>query len=175
MNSLRADRRANFLKNSDVSDTHPVSILRERDHFPWEWRWCVPLKRRRFLNNWHGYQPERSSYNFVAVKAWRRIYIDGWRARAHTHTHTHTIARLTLYEFSTQSVVSNNQMIKQLGLVFRLQASLSHHSIASATNSVQWPGLRAAIDTQRTSSDHSHYFRVTKSAARCSSAVVRAK
>jgi hypothetical protein len=58
-------------KTSDVSETHSISILRESDLFPWGWRRSVSLKRRRFLDNWHGYQPENSSYNFVAVKAWR--------------------------------------------------------------------------------------------------------
>jgi hypothetical protein len=37
--------------------------LWESDHFPWGWRMSVSQKRRRFLNSWHGYQPEKSSYN----------------------------------------------------------------------------------------------------------------
>jgi hypothetical protein len=73
MNSSRADSHVNCLKTFDVSETHSVSNLRERDLFPWGWRLSVSLKRRRFLNNWHGYQPEKSSYSFVAVKAWRHI------------------------------------------------------------------------------------------------------
>jgi hypothetical protein len=70
MNSSRADSHVNCLKTSDVSKTHSVSILRDGG-----WRRNVSLKRRRFLNNWHGCQPEKSSYNFVAVKAWRHIFL----------------------------------------------------------------------------------------------------
>jgi hypothetical protein len=36
----------------------------------------VSLKRRRrILSNLHGYQPEKISYNSVAVKAWRHIKV----------------------------------------------------------------------------------------------------
>jgi hypothetical protein len=73
MNSSRADSRVSCLKTSDVSETHSISILRESHHFPWGWRRSVSLKRPTFLINWQGYQPEKSSYDFVAVKAWRHI------------------------------------------------------------------------------------------------------
>jgi hypothetical protein len=66
MNPSRADSRVNCLRTSDVSETHSVSILRESDlAFSWGWRLSVSPKRRRFLNNWHGYQPENSSYKRV--------------------------------------------------------------------------------------------------------------
>jgi hypothetical protein len=49
MNSSRADSRVNCLKTSDVSETHPVSILRESDFtFPEDGDW-VSLKRRRLF------------------------------------------------------------------------------------------------------------------------------
>jgi hypothetical protein len=59
MKSSRVYSRVNCLKTSDVSETHSVSILRKSDHFPWGWRGSVSLKRRKFLNNWLGYQPEK--------------------------------------------------------------------------------------------------------------------
>jgi hypothetical protein len=58
MNSSQADSCVNCLKTSDVSETHSISILRESDHFPWG---C----RLSFLNNWHSYQPEKSSYELT--------------------------------------------------------------------------------------------------------------
>jgi hypothetical protein len=66
MKSSRADNRVSCLKTSDVSETNPVAILRESDLFTWGWRRSLSPKRRRFLNNWHGYQPEKISYNLTA-------------------------------------------------------------------------------------------------------------
>jgi hypothetical protein len=88
VNSYRGDSRVNCLKTSDVSETHSVSILRKSDHFPRETpslhpqvKWSLSLRMETecvsetsdVLNNWQGYQPEKSSHKFVAVTAWRHV------------------------------------------------------------------------------------------------------
>jgi hypothetical protein len=55
---------------SDVSETHSISILRERTLSLRVETECV-YETSELFKQLTGYQPENSSYNFVAVKAWR--------------------------------------------------------------------------------------------------------
>jgi hypothetical protein len=71
MDCSRAYSRVNWLKTSDVSETHSVCISRESDHFLWGCRRNVSLKRRRFLINWHGYLPQKSWYSSRTCYTWR--------------------------------------------------------------------------------------------------------
>jgi hypothetical protein len=71
----------------------------ESDNFPCGWRRSVSLKRRRVLNNWHGYQPENSSYNFVPVKTWRHMGLLHGTSHVHEHflpTTPHICPSITL-------------------------------------------------------------------------------
>jgi hypothetical protein len=51
----------------DTPSLHPQGKWSVPGHFPWRWRLGVSLKRRRFLNNWPGYQPEKSSCSINSV------------------------------------------------------------------------------------------------------------